>query len=368
MSLTNTQLGGISAGLDAVTGLGGVISSAIASKRNLQAQRETNQMNYQINQMNNEFNQSMMERQMEYNTEMWNKENEYNSASAQVQRLKAAGLNPALMMGNAGTASTALGVTPAQASSAAPMQAPTLDVRQLADSIQHLASPAATFAQVKQLGAEAEKSSIESSLWKAKTIGEIENMSQDTKSKQLQNAYQSIINQFQRDTYNADVQSALMRPALAKAQLRSMFLSNSEAAIRLSWLPKQLQQAFDLGAADIAYRQQQTRTSKSEEKLNMAKVKSEAQSVVESVARTGLIRSQKEYQDCVNYVKYMVSNFEITQKEFESKAAQENYNILGQEFRKRKTEADYLPSMYQIEASYKSAQSLNGLLEALIPF
>lgn len=47
----------------------------------------------------------------QYNTDMWNKQNEYNTASAQRQRLEAAGLNPYMMMsgGDAGSASSVTG-------------------------------------------------------------------------------------------------------------------------------------------------------------------------------------------------------------------------------------------------------------------
>lgn len=79
-------------------GLFGAAGSAKAAKYQLQAARETNQMNYQIAQENNAFNQRM-----------WEKQNAYNSPVEQRRRLEQAGLNPNLMMngGSAGTAETA---------------------------------------------------------------------------------------------------------------------------------------------------------------------------------------------------------------------------------------------------------------------
>lgn len=92
-----------------------------------------NKTNFRIAQMNNEFSEMMMQKQMDYNTgilntqnrfaekqaadanafteKMWNKTNEYNSAQAQAERLRAAGLNPALVMSgqNSGTAQGASG-------------------------------------------------------------------------------------------------------------------------------------------------------------------------------------------------------------------------------------------------------------------
>ena len=71
-------------------------------------QNSANKTNMRIAQMNNEWSERMMQKQMDYNTEMWQKEADYNSAKAQVERLKEAGLNPALSLGssNAGSVSS----------------------------------------------------------------------------------------------------------------------------------------------------------------------------------------------------------------------------------------------------------------------
>lgn len=92
-----------------ISSLLGVGSNLITNLFNKKAVDSTNRTNMQIAQMNNEWSEKMMQKQMDYTTDMWNKENQYNSASAQRQRLVAAGLNPSLMMngGNAGVASAA---------------------------------------------------------------------------------------------------------------------------------------------------------------------------------------------------------------------------------------------------------------------
>lgn len=81
--------------------IGGLFSSAgshYAARKQLQAVRETNQMNWQIAQQNNAFNERM-----------WNMQNEYNTPEMQRARLEAAGINPYLMLdgGSAGTAESA---------------------------------------------------------------------------------------------------------------------------------------------------------------------------------------------------------------------------------------------------------------------
>lgn len=75
--------------------IGGLFSSSgsrYAARKQLQAVRETNQMNFQIAQQNNAFNERM-----------WNLQNEYNSPVAQRARLEAAGINPYLMLDGSST-------------------------------------------------------------------------------------------------------------------------------------------------------------------------------------------------------------------------------------------------------------------------
>lgn len=47
------------------------------------------------------FQREMTQNQYSHDIQMWNKQNEYNSPANQKQRMKEAGLNPALMYGNA---------------------------------------------------------------------------------------------------------------------------------------------------------------------------------------------------------------------------------------------------------------------------
>lgn len=94
----------------AIGSVGGALLGGIIGSHN---QSEANKTNLAINQANIDFQREMWNKQKEYNMEMWDKQNEYNSASAQVRRYRAAGLNPALMMQgqSAGVAQSANGMT-----------------------------------------------------------------------------------------------------------------------------------------------------------------------------------------------------------------------------------------------------------------
>ena len=56
-------------------------------------------MNFLSTEMTNDANERMQQRQNQWNLEQWNRNNAYNHPVAQMQRLKAAGLNPDLMYG-----------------------------------------------------------------------------------------------------------------------------------------------------------------------------------------------------------------------------------------------------------------------------
>ena len=63
-------------------------------------------LNYKAQREANETNVDIAREARQWNEMMWNKQNEYNTPSAQIERMKVAGLNPALMysQGNVGNA------------------------------------------------------------------------------------------------------------------------------------------------------------------------------------------------------------------------------------------------------------------------
>lgn len=91
----------ITGGISALAGLGG------------------SYMNQKAVEKQNEGNMRLAEYQYQKNLEMWNRQNEYNNPVAQMERLKAAGLNPNMVYGNGSAAN--------QASNAPSYEAPRLE-------------------------------------------------------------------------------------------------------------------------------------------------------------------------------------------------------------------------------------------------
>lgn len=122
-------------------GIGGLLGQSSTNKTNLQIARETNEQNYRIWQeqkahnkdmfnLENQANIDMFNMQNQAAIDMWNMQNAYNDPSAQVERLKNAGLNPLNVLNSSGTASgnatSAPSVGNLSSATAQPAQAPTM--------------------------------------------------------------------------------------------------------------------------------------------------------------------------------------------------------------------------------------------------
>ena len=95
MAISDGVAGGlIDAGSNLLGGIFNSFGQSSANKQNLKIARE-----------NNAANQQLQANQNAWNLQQWNRENAYNSASAQKQRLLAAGLNPSLALNNIATGS-----------------------------------------------------------------------------------------------------------------------------------------------------------------------------------------------------------------------------------------------------------------------
>lgn len=121
-------------GASAVGGLFSGISSLINSKRAYKAQKYNAELQYksalETTRLNNDAQMAIAKYQNDYNTQMWNKQNEYNSPASQMERIKAAGLNPALMYSQG---------TTGQASAPQPAAIPNIDYSRLSSGPQRVA-------------------------------------------------------------------------------------------------------------------------------------------------------------------------------------------------------------------------------------
>lgn len=79
-----------------IGGLGSIVGSAIGAS----SQRRANIQNMELAKYQNNWQTAENEKAYARNLEMWNMQNAYNSPTAQMSRLRQAGLNPNLVYGN----------------------------------------------------------------------------------------------------------------------------------------------------------------------------------------------------------------------------------------------------------------------------
>lgn len=102
--------------------------NATATMANLAGTFSTNLDNKKLMREQMRFNEKMFEAQKEYNWDMFNAVNNYNTPTAQLERFRAAGINPAMAMTNVNPAEAQGGsVSPPSAPAAPTMQAPNFD-------------------------------------------------------------------------------------------------------------------------------------------------------------------------------------------------------------------------------------------------
>ena len=282
----------------------GVVGSAIGSGASLiggaSSTAMQNQANKEIAQMNNAFNEKMVDKQIEYNKEMYqqqlgdqwkfyndakqnswnlfNASNEYNSASAQRQRLEAAGLNPYLMMsgGSAGTASSTSmpsGSSPSAQGVNPPTATPySADYSALAQGLGQAADIISSSAKRKVDNATAENLRIEGKYKAAKTMAEIISLRTDAKTKEGRLALDKLIYSIDKDLKSSQMAVNSENIANMQAQRKLINIQTLMADKQLSFMDAQNKMDLAQKAADIQLKYAQGALTRKQVEHEIAKI------------------------------------------------------------------------------------------------
>lgn len=289
---------------NAVSALGGLIGGASANRANLTATRETNQTNLDIAKMNNQYNERMFQKQMDYNTMMWEKENEYNTAANQAARLRAAGLNPAMVMSgaNAGTAGSAGGVNPPTASPVQ-VQPGYIDNSYIGESLDKLAQG---YSAYKQLQNDSARVKIE----EQKAITQLVDTLSNVENRKVMTEGQKILNFYLDTQKNLELQGIELDNNMKKAQHSLAVKQGSLVDVKKMIANKQLGQMDELHQKQLAeitsrislnYAQKKNvdeATKLTKENINMVA----EQIQTESARREGIKLSTQQARDLAPYV------------------------------------------------------------------
>lgn len=304
----------------------GVVGSAIGAGASLiggaGATAAQNAANKEIAQMNNAFNEKMFDKQVAYNkemyqqqlgdqwkfyndskqnawdlvanqqqfqTDMWNKNNEYNSASAQRERLEAAGLNPYIMMngGSAGTAQTMSGSAGAAPSGGAPsaqgVTPPTAtpysaDYSGITAGLGRAIDVLSSMPDRKVKEAQADNLRIEGKYIAGKAMAQILQMRTEAKTKEARLALDKLIADFDNNLKVSNMAVNEQNIAESKARTQLAVTENLMRQQELSFLPQAQKLQLAQGAADIAFRY-------SQKNLTDKQARHEVEKLAETVVR-----------------------------------------------------------------------------------
>lgn len=282
-----------------IGGLFGGVGSAKAAKYQLQAARETNQMNYQIAQENNAFNQRM-----------WEKQNAYNSPIEQRLRLEQAGLNPNLMMngGSAGTAETA-----PTADTSGVQQVPDIGstiasgYQQFGNSLSNAASQISGMvynnslqeANVRKANAEASSSEQDALLKGIESRFAAQRFLLDLKLKQYQGLVSEQDYKYLRDSMNDRLDAVKFQNTLTGSQSSYynqmaglVDVQRQIEQVNLDWLPREKQ-------AGLVATLQNVRTMVSQMHLNYAQAKNAYAMATLNYAQEAGVRINNRLQDSI---------------------------------------------------------------------
>lgn len=309
-----------------------------------------NAANKEIAQMNNAFNEKMFDKQVAYNkemyqqqlgdqwkfyndskqnawdlvanqqqfqTDMWNKNNEYNSASAQRERLEAAGLNPYLMMngGSAGTAQTMSGSAGAAPSGAAPsgqgVTPPTAtpysaDYSGITAGLGRAIDVLVSMPDRKVKEAQADNLRIEGKYIAGKAVAQILQMKTEAKTKEARLALDKLIADFDNNLKVSNMAVNEQNIAESKARTELAVTENLMRRQELSFLPQAQKLQLAQGAADIAFRY-------SQKNLTDKQAQHEVEKLAETVVRANgqALQNQfdaESYRDRVTSVRVALWN------------------------------------------------------------
>lgn len=269
----------ISAGASIIGGLLGKSSSDSASRTNLQINRE-----------NQIWNEKMMDKQNAWNLAQWNRENDYNSASQQVARYRAAGLNPYLMMqnGSAGSASSVTSAVPGNAgmsNTVSPFDY-SAAAAGVGNAVSQYYNAQMISANIRKAVAEAIGQEKQNTWLDTKLQAEIESLKQNTSSSKTRQELDKF-SLFHAKTMlpgelaTQSLQNSSLAETIANQRANTLYtqMQTSLAAANLAWLPKEKE-------AEIAQYMANTFAAIESGKLSQKQGELALQNKLESSART----------------------------------------------------------------------------------
>lgn len=166
--------------------------------------KATNKANKEMNAENNQTQIDLWNQQKEYDYKMWQENNAYNAPSAQVERLKAAGINPALALSNisTGESRSSAGGQNTPTTNAATFENPANEVNM---KVQNLALIGKQLSDISKQYEETRSLQMQNNWMNVEKSASVASILRDNKLKDEAVENASLANKLFRDTYYAKV-------------------------------------------------------------------------------------------------------------------------------------------------------------------
>lgn len=166
--------------------------------------KATNASNERMNAANNQLQMDLWHEQQEYDYKKWQENNAYNTPSAQVERLKAAGINPALALSNvsSGVSSSTAGGQSIPKTTAATFENPANEVNM---KVQNLALIGKQLSDISKQYEETRSLQMQNNWQNVEKSAAVASILKDNKLKDEAVENASLANKLFRDTYYAKV-------------------------------------------------------------------------------------------------------------------------------------------------------------------
>lgn len=166
--------------------------------------KATNRANKEMNAENNQTQIDLWNQQKEYDYKMWQENNAYNAPSSQVERLKAAGINPALALSNisTGESRSSAGGQSTPNTTAATFENPANEVNM---KVQNLALIGKQLSDISKQYQETRALDMQNNWMNVEKSASVASILKDNKLKDEAVENASLANRLFRDTYSAKV-------------------------------------------------------------------------------------------------------------------------------------------------------------------
>lgn len=205
-------------------GTASLIGAGVSAIGSLFSGQQSYKNNKKLLAQQNAYNVAMADKAYERDLDMWNRQNAYNSPSEQIERLKAAGLNPNLMYGN--------GADSGNAAAPPSYNAPMSDINRyqgdfgVQDAANAVSNGISQYIQTKLGMANIDNIQSNTALNNLRAIGqEINNAKDDITRSRLQEVYDAQLRALDNQAINAMANARLAdNRAITEEQSRSLQL------------------------------------------------------------------------------------------------------------------------------------------------